>query len=131
MENRHRWEQPLSDRTDYDVDVVVETSLAMAQATIQTAMRESKIRNADLAERLDRPRSFISKMLSGSHNLTVKTLSRAMAACGYELTGQYQPIQWGWVADDARDGRKRGGPYLDRGRIDRSEPVPKRRPAQR
>jgi hypothetical protein len=99
MENRHRWEQPLSDKPDYDLDVVVETSLAMAQATIQKAMRESKIRNADLAERLDRPRSFISKMLSGSHNLTVKTLSRAMAACGYELTWQYQPIQWGWVKE--------------------------------
>lgn len=99
MENRHRWERPLSERNDYDVDVVVESSLAMAQATIQKAMRESKIRNAELAERLDRPRSFISKMLSGSHNLTVKTLARAMAACGYELTWQYQPIQWGWVKE--------------------------------
>jgi transcriptional regulator with XRE-family HTH domain len=99
MENRHRWEPPLSEKNDYDVDVVVESSLAMAQATIQKAMRESKIRNAELAERLDRPRSFISRMLSGSHNLTVKTLARAMAACGYELTWQYQPIQWNWVKE--------------------------------
>lgn len=99
MERTNHWEQPLSERNDYDIDIVVESSLAGAQATIQKAMRESKIRNAELAERLDRPRSFISRMLSGSHNLTVKTLARALAVCGYELTWQYQPIQWGWVKE--------------------------------
>jgi hypothetical protein len=99
MENRNRWEPPQSERPDFDIDVVVETSLAMAQATIQKAMRESKLRNYELAERLGRPRSFISKMLSGSHNLTVKTLARALAVCGRELTWQYQPIQWGWVKE--------------------------------
>jgi transcriptional regulator with XRE-family HTH domain len=99
METKHRWEQPLSERIDVDVDVIVESSLAMAQATIQKAMKEGNVRNADLAERLGRPRSFISKMLSGSHNLTVKTLARALAVCGYELTWQYQSIQWGWVKE--------------------------------
>ena len=69
-------EQPLSDRIDYDADVVVETSLAMAQATIQKAMRESKIARGP-CRTIGPTRSFISKMLSGSHNLTVKTLARA------------------------------------------------------
>lgn len=99
MENMSRWEQPQSEHTEIDVDVVVESALAMAQATIQKAMKERDLRSAELATRLGRPRSFISRMLSGSHNLTVKTLARALAVCGYELTWQYRPIQWGWIKD--------------------------------
>jgi hypothetical protein len=99
MEIRSRWQSPQNEHTEVDVDVIVESALAMAQATIQKAMREGEVRNVDLATRLGRPRSFISKMLSGSHNLTVKTLARALAVCGYELTWQYRPIQWGWVKE--------------------------------
>ena len=99
METKNRWEQPQSDNTEVNVNVIVESSLAMAQATIQKAMKEGNLRNAELADLLGRPRSFISRMLSGSHNLTVKTLARALAVCGYELTWQYRPIQWGWVKE--------------------------------
>ncbi len=99
MESGKRWELPPNGLAEVDLDVIVESALAGAQATIHKAMKESKVRNADLAARLERPRSFISKMLSGSHNLTVRTLARAMAVCGYELTWQYRPIQWGWVKE--------------------------------
>ncbi len=50
-----------------------------------------------VAEKMSRPRSFVTRMLSGSHNLTVKTFARALAACGYELKLSYGPIQWGWA----------------------------------
>jgi hypothetical protein len=108
METKYHWEQPQNEQSDIDLDVVVESSLAMAQATIQKAMRESNLRNAELADRLERPRSFVSKMLNGSHNLTVKTLARAMAVCGYELTWAYQPIQWGWGQKSCVIGRAYG-----------------------
>ena len=84
---------------EYDLDVIIESSLAMAQATIENAMRDRQYRNRDLAARMGKPRSFISRMLSGSHNLTVKTLARALAVCGYELTWQYKPIVWGWAKE--------------------------------
>lgn len=99
MENKYRWEQPLSEKHEYDVDVVVESSLAMAQATLQKAMRERGLRNADLAKLLNRPRPFISRIMSGSHNLTVKTLARVLAVCGYELNWEYRPVRWGWVKE--------------------------------
>jgi transcriptional regulator with XRE-family HTH domain len=101
MEKRHHWQPPLNGRADIDVEVIVESSLAMAQAAIQKVMKDSNVRKIELAARLGRPRSFISKMLSGSHNLTVKTLARALAVCGYELTWEYQPIEWGWVKEPA------------------------------
>jgi transcriptional regulator with XRE-family HTH domain len=91
------WKIPES--ADYDVDVIVESSLAMAQATIENAMKDRNLRNADLAQRLNRPRSFVSRIMRGSHNLTVKTLARALAVCGYELTWAYRPVKWGWATE--------------------------------
>ena len=44
----HRWTMRTLNRTDCDVDVIVESSLAMAQATLQNAMDESGLRNSDL-----------------------------------------------------------------------------------
>lgn len=85
---------------DYDVDVIVESSLAMAQATLQNAMDESGLRNSDLAKLLKRPRSFVSRIMSGSHNLTVKTLARALAVCGYELDWKYRSVRWGWARQE-------------------------------
>lgn len=76
-----------------NADVLAESALAMAQATICAAMRESQITKAHLARRMGCPRSFVSRMLGGSHNLTVKTFARAMAACGYELRFEKVPTK--------------------------------------
>lgn len=74
-------------------EVIEETALAMAQATIQGALNASRTSRADLAERMRRPRSFITKMLKGDHNLTIRTFARALAGCGYELRFTYLPIE--------------------------------------
>jgi plasmid maintenance system antidote protein VapI len=76
-----------------DAELIEETALAMAQATIQNAMTAAQIRRADLAAKMERPRSFVSRMLKGDHNLTIKTFARALAACGFELRFNYLPIQ--------------------------------------
>ena len=82
--------------TPIDVEVLEEAALAMAQSMIQNAINQAGISRADLARTMERPRSFISLMLSGSHNLTVKTMSRALAACGFEIRFQHVPITWNW-----------------------------------
>lgn len=79
-----------------DLDVLEEAALAMAQATIQNAITQSGISRAELARRLQRPRSFISRMLKGDHNLTVKTMARALAACGREVRFGSEPLDWRW-----------------------------------
>jgi len=79
-----------------DVDVLEEAALAMAQAVIQNAINRSGISRAELARRLKRQRSFVSRMLSGDHNLTVKTMARALAACGEEVRLGSERINWNW-----------------------------------
>lgn len=79
-----------------DIEVLEESALAMAQATIQNAMNESKLSRAALARKMDCPRSFVTRMLTGSHNLTIRTMSRALTACGSEVRFETVPIVWNW-----------------------------------
>lgn len=79
-----------------DIEVLEESALAMAQSTIQNAIEESHISKADLARRMQIGRSGISRILSGSHNLTIKTMARALAGCGREVRFETVPIVWNW-----------------------------------
>jgi hypothetical protein len=84
-----------------DYEILQETAIGMAQLTIQKALNGSSLKGrSGLAEKMGRPRSFITRMLSGGHNLTIKTFALALAACGFEPTFGFQPIQWGWMADE-------------------------------
>jgi len=87
-----------STRDDVDIGMLEESALAMAQSTIQNAINESGISRAEMARRMSCNRSFISRMLAGGHNLTVKTMARSMAACGFEVRFQLVPIEWNWVS---------------------------------
>jgi hypothetical protein len=82
-----------------DLDVLQESALAMAQATIQNAMDQAKMKPVQLARNMGQHRSFVSRMLNGRHNLTVKTFALAMAGCGYRLQFGYAPLKWGWAAE--------------------------------
>lgn len=90
------WIERTETPTDVDVEVLEESALAMAQSTIQNAIDEAQISRAELARKMGRPRSFVSLMLKGTHNLTIKTMSRALAACGFEIRFQHVPIIWNW-----------------------------------
>ncbi len=79
-----------------DVELLEEAALAMAQSTIQNAINQAGISKADLARKMERPRSFVSLMLSGRHNLTIRTMSRALAACGFAIRFNHVPIAWNW-----------------------------------
>jgi len=74
-----------------------ESALAMAQATIQNVMNENGVSKAEMARRMECDRSSITRMLTGSHNLTIKTMARSMAVCGFEIRFEPVPIEWNWV----------------------------------
>lgn len=81
-----------------DFDILEESALAMAQSTIQNAINSACLSKADLARRMQCNRSVVTRMLSGSHNLTIKTMSRALAACGVEVRFETVPIEWNWAS---------------------------------
>ena len=67
---------------EVDLDLVEESALAAAQSTIQNAVSKTGISRAEMARRMGRDRSFVSRILNGSHNLTIKTMARSLAVCG-------------------------------------------------
>src|SRR5438034_9718047 len=83
-----------------DLDTLEESALAMAQATIQNAMDERGLKPSVLAAKMGRKRPYVSRMLRGDHNMTIKTFARALAACGYRAKLDYGPLVWGWVSEE-------------------------------
>jgi len=77
-----------------DLEVLEESALFMAQATIQNAINEAGLSRSELANKMDCPRSFVSRMMSGKHNLTIRTMARAILACGFEVGFSRTPIVW-------------------------------------
>ena len=90
--------QTETEYTPVDLDVLQETALSMAQSTIQNAMDEAGLKPAQLAKRMGQHRSFVSRMLNSRQNLTIKTMSLALAGCGYRLYFSYKPLRSGWSA---------------------------------
>lgn len=80
-----------------DVELIQGASLAMAQATLQQAINKRQISRADLAKRMGRKRSFVTRMMNGDHNMTIKTFALALAACAYRPTFGFAPITWTWA----------------------------------
>lgn len=116
----------MRDTRDYepDLDVLEEAALAMAQATIQNAITRSGITRAELARRLNRPRSFISRMLSGNHNLTIRTMARALAACDREVRFSSEPLTWSWSSCEHPFVVIEGGQSTRPAPLDPAGPVP-------
>jgi transcriptional regulator with XRE-family HTH domain len=75
-----------------DFEILEESALAMAQSTIQNAINAANSSRADLARRMQCNRSVISRILSGN-NLTIKTMARALAACGVEIRFVTVPLE--------------------------------------
>jgi transcriptional regulator with XRE-family HTH domain len=85
-----------------DLDIIEESALAMAQSTIQAAVTKSGISRAEMARRMSCHRSLVSRLLTGGYNLTIKTMAKSMAVCGFEVRFQPVAIEWNWAAVPAQ-----------------------------
>ncbi|OXI38726.1 helix-turn-helix domain-containing protein [Burkholderia aenigmatica] len=56
-------------------------------------MKEMGINQASLAEKMGKKTPYISRLLSGRHNVTVETLSTAAHALGMKVDIRLEPIQ--------------------------------------
>jgi len=54
-------------------------------------MRDQQISRAEVAERLDVSRAYVTKVLNGNPNLTIKTLLKLSDALGRELAIRFIP----------------------------------------
>lgn len=81
-------------KTDYEVlfqdpqfrkELAIEGFVLEASEVIARAMKEKQVSRADLARRLGKSRAWITQVLSGRANLTLRTLAEIAWSLGVEL----------------------------------------------
>lgn len=81
-------------KTQYDVlmenpefrkQLSVETLVAEASELIARLMAKENLSKADLARRLNRSRAWVTQLLSGRTNMTIRTLAEVSFALGAEV----------------------------------------------
>lgn len=71
----------------------IEGLVAEAGEFIARLLEEQRVSKAELARRLGKSRAYITQMLSGSTNLTVRTLAEVAYALGVEVKLEGVPLQ--------------------------------------
>jgi transcriptional regulator with XRE-family HTH domain len=83
----------------------VEALVVEASEQIARLMAEQSVSKADLARRLNKSRAWVTQLLSGKANMTVRTLAEVVYTLGAEVKLRAQPLSWttsGRLADAGR-----------------------------
>lgn len=103
----------LDQHGDPEVDKLVTRNLAIANK-VQSVLEEKELSNKDFAEILGKSPSEISKWLSGTHNLTMKSIIKMELALGVDLIHvekEYQYVYLGKIEgnfDEAKNSYLKG-----------------------
>jgi transcriptional regulator with XRE-family HTH domain len=72
----------------------VEALVAEASEVIARLMAEQNVSKADLARRLNKSRAWVTQLLSGKANMTVRTLAEVVYALDAEVKLRAHPPSW-------------------------------------
>jgi hypothetical protein len=72
-----------------------ERAIYEVTALLESAMAESGVSRADLAKRLGRSRGWVTQLLDGEANKTIRTIADTFAVLEWEYHSSYGPIQIG------------------------------------
>ena len=97
---------------DPEIDRFIEKNLAITEK-VRTAMEQKGWRNLDLANAMGKSPSEISKWLSGTHNLTLKSIVKMEEALGISLfytepIKEYEYVCLGAIKDQDEFQQKSG-----------------------
>lgn len=76
----------------FDTDFYEDVTLMRAQAEIGKAMKKLGLTKAELAQRLGKSKSAITRLLSDGRNLTLRSLGKILFELGVELYFHTKPI---------------------------------------
>lgn len=92
MKTQTQYEQ-LMESPEFRRLYAIEGLVTQAGEFIARLMREQKVNRAELARRLGKSRAYVTQMLSGSANLTVRTLAEVAYALGVEVKLEAVPVE--------------------------------------
>jgi len=74
--------------------LAIETLVAEASETIAQLMAEQNVSKAELARRLNKSRAWVTQLLNGKANMTVRTLAAVVYALDAEVKLKAQAPSW-------------------------------------
>lgn len=74
--------------------LTIEALVTEASEIIARLMAEQDVSKADLARRLNKSRAWVTQLLSGKANMTVRTLAEVVYALDAEVKLNAQPPSW-------------------------------------
>lgn len=80
-----------------------ERAISEITALIRHLMKEQSISNAELAEKLGKTKGWVTQLLDGERNKTVRTVADVFAVLGRSVHFRYTPIE---IADVRRSVRE-------------------------
>ncbi len=89
---KSQYEELIKD-PEFRKQLAIETLVLEATETVSKLMQAQGVTKADLARRLGRSRAFVTQLLNGSANMTLKTLAEVMNALGSEISIGAKPIE--------------------------------------
>jgi transcriptional regulator with XRE-family HTH domain len=92
MNTKTQFEQ-LMESPEFRKLYAIEGLVTEAGEFIARLMQEQGVTKAELARRLGKSRAYITQMLSGSANLTVRTLAEVAYALGAEVKLEAVPVE--------------------------------------
>jgi transcriptional regulator with XRE-family HTH domain len=94
----------------------IEALVAEASEVIAGLMAQQNLSKADLARRLNKSRAWVTQLLSGKANVTVRTLAEVAYTLGAEVKLQAQAPSWKMPGGSFDAGRMLGAIQRSRGR---------------
>jgi transcriptional regulator with XRE-family HTH domain len=94
----------------------VEALVVEASEVIARLMAEQNVSKADLARRLHKSRAWVTQLLSGKANMTVRTLAEVAYTLDAEVKLQAQPPGWTMSGRLPAPGPEQEGIHSSRGR---------------
>jgi transcriptional regulator with XRE-family HTH domain len=82
----------------------IEALVAEASEAIAKLMAEQNVSKADLARRLNKSRAWVTQLLSGKANMTIRTLAEVVYTLDAELKLHAQPPSWKMAGKPAGPG---------------------------
>jgi transcriptional regulator with XRE-family HTH domain len=76
---------------EFRKEMAIESSMAEAAEVIAQLMAAQNLSKADVARRLNKSRSWVTQMLNGKANMTIRTLAEVTFALGAQLSIQSTP----------------------------------------
>ena len=86
------WLEELTSTPEELLEFQQEKSILHITQRIWDLMEETGVSRAELASRLGKSRSFVSQVLSGRTNMTVRTLSSILTALGRDFRLEISPL---------------------------------------